>query len=75
MNKRTAQTCQAKSIDIYNKEDDKLRTTIFCLLAIIGVVAEAVGIAYATYYFFTPDYLEDFNEDCDYKKSFFALNY
>ena len=33
------------------------------VLAIIGAVAAVAGIAYAVYRFFTPDYLEDFEDD------------
>ena len=48
---------------LHKKEDEKVKTTILWVLAIIGVIAAVAGIAYAVYCFFTPDYLEDFDED------------
>lgn len=48
---------------LHRKEDEKAKTTIIWVLAIIGAVAAVAGIAYAVYCFFTPDYLEDFEED------------
>ena len=50
---------------VQKKEDEKMKTTILWGLAIIGAVAAAAGIAYAVYCFFTPDYLEDFEDDFD----------
>lgn len=47
------------------KEDEKQKSTIIWVLAIIGAVAAVAGIAYAVYRFLTPDYLEDFEEDFD----------
>lgn len=47
------------------KEDEKDKNTVLWVLAIIGAVAAAAGIAYAVYRFLTPDYLEDFEEDFD----------
>ena len=38
-------------------------------LAVIGAIAAVAGIAYAVYNYFTPDYLEDFDDD-DYSDSF-----
>ena len=44
----------------------KCSTIIIDLLAIVGAVAAVAGIAYAVYRYFTPDYLEDFeDEDLD----------
>lgn len=48
---------------LLKKEDDKAKTTILWVLAIVGAIAAVAGIAYAVYCFFTPDYLEDFEED------------
>ncbi len=48
---------------LHKKEDDKAKTTILWVLAIVGAIAAVAGIAYAVYCFFTPDYLEDFEED------------
>lgn len=47
------------------KEDDEQKNMVLWVLAIIGAVAAVVGIAYAVYRFFTPDYLEDFECDLD----------
>ena len=49
------------------KEDEEQKNTILWVLAIIGAVAAIVGIAFAVYRFFTPDYLEDFEDDLDYE--------
>ena len=48
-----------------NKEEDKHGKTVLWILAIVGAVAAVAGIAYAVYSFFTPDYLEDFEDDFD----------
>ena len=45
------------------EEDEKKKNCILWVLAIIGAVAAVAGIAYAVYRFFTPDYLEDFDDD------------
>lgn len=45
------------------RDNEKLKKTIIWTLAIIGAVAAVAGIAYAVYRYFTPDYLEDFEED------------
>ena len=47
------------------KEEEKEKNTVLWVLAIIGAVAAAAGIAFAVYHFFAPDYLEDFEEDFD----------
>lgn len=47
------------------EEDEKKKNCILWVLAIIGAVAAVAGIAYAVYRFFTPDYLEDFEDDFD----------
>ncbi len=51
--------------DFLNKkeEEDKQKNCILWILAIIGAVAAVAAIAYAVYRFFTPDYLEDFEDD------------
>ncbi len=43
------------------------------ILAIVGAVVLVAAIAYAVYYFFTPDYLEDFEDDFedDFDDDFF----
>ncbi len=43
------------------------------VLGIVGAVVLIAAIAYAVYYFFTPDYLEDFEDDFedDFDDDFF----
>ena len=45
------------------EEEEKKKTCVLWILAIIGVVAAVAAIAYGVYRFFTPDYLEDFDDD------------
>lgn len=52
------------------KEEDKHGKTVLWILALVGAVAAVAGIAYAVYCFFTPDYLEDFDDD-DFDDDFF----
>ena len=47
------------------KEEDKKGNTLVWVLAIIGAVAAVAAIAYAVYRYFTPTYLEDFEDDFD----------
>ena len=47
------------------EEEDKKKNCILWVLAIICAVAAVAGIAYAVYRFFTPDYLEYFEDDFD----------
>lgn len=55
---------------IHKKElEEKNKNTIMITLAVIGAIAAVAGIAYAVYKYFTPDYLEDFDDD-DYSDSF-----
>lgn len=55
---------------IHKKElEEKNKNTIMITLAVIGAIAAVAGIAYAVYKYFTPDYLEDFDDD-DYADSF-----
>ena len=54
---------------ISKKEDEdkkcckKCSTIIIAVLAIVGAVAAVAGIAYAVYRYFTPDYLDDFDDE------------
>ena len=51
---------------LHKKElEEKNKNTIFIILAVIGAVAAVAGIAYAVYRYFTPDYLDDFDDDFD----------
>lgn len=45
------------------KEEEKERNVLVWVLAIIGAVAAVAAIAYAVYRYFTPAYLEDFEDD------------
>ncbi|MDE6166863.1 MAG: hypothetical protein K2G28_00195 [Acetatifactor sp.] len=45
------------------KEEEKKCNTVLWVLAIIGAVAAVAAIAYAVYRYFTPKYLEDFEDD------------
>lgn len=47
------------------KEEEKKQNIVMWVLIAIGAVLAVAGIAYAVYRFFTPDYLEDFDEDFD----------
>ena len=44
-------------------EKEKKCSPLLWILAIVGFVAAVAGIAYAVYRYFTPDYLEDFEDD------------
>jgi hypothetical protein len=46
-------------------EEKKKDNCVLIILAVIGAVAAVAGIAYAVYRYFTPDYLEDFDDDFD----------
>ena len=57
---------ESKLSDLLKRnEDEKQKNTVIWVLAIIGAVAAVAGIAYAVYRFFTPDYLEDFEDYFD----------
>ena len=47
------------------EEEEKKKNCILWVLAIIGAVAAEAAIAYGVYRFFTPGYLEDFEDDID----------
>ena len=58
----------AKLGELLHKKEtmEKKRTNvILIILAVIGAVAAVAAIAYAVYRYFTPDYLEDFEDDFD----------
>ena len=56
----------SKLSELMNKiVEDKHGKTVLWILALVGAVAAVAGIAYAVYCFFTPDYLEDFEDDFD----------
>lgn len=45
------------------KEKEKSNVTLYKVLAGIGIVAIVAGAAYFVYKFFTPNYLDDFEDD------------
>ena len=55
------------------EEEEKKKTCILWILAIIGAVAAEAAIAYGVYRFFTPDYVVDFEDhfDDDFDDDFF----
>ena len=58
----------AKLGELLHKKEtmEKKRTNaLLTILAVIGAVAAVAAIAYAVYRYFTPDYLEDFEDDFD----------
>ncbi len=66
MNKIEDMITETKLYEMLRKRDqDKVKKTLLCIVAIIGAVAAVAGIAYAVYRFLTPNYLEDFEEDFD----------
>lgn len=66
MNKVEELLAETRLKEILNKkENEKQKTTILWVLAIIGAVAAVAAIAYGVYRFFAPDYLEDFDEEFD----------
>ena len=48
---------------LQKKEEEKQKNTVLLVLAVLGAVAAVAGIAYAVYRYFTPDYLDDFDDD------------
>ena len=50
---------------LQKKEEEKPKNVVLWILAVIGAVAAVAAIAYAVYRYFTPDYLEDFEDDFD----------
>lgn len=74
MNKIEDMITETKLYEMLKKRDqDKVKKTILCILAIVGAVVAVAGIAYAVYRFLSPDYLEDFEEDLDddFEEDFF----
>lgn len=47
------------------KEEKKENSLLVTILAIIGIVALIVGVAYAVYCYLTPDYLDAYDDDFD----------
>ena len=49
--------------ELMNRRNEKKHSTLVMVLAIIGGVLAVAGIAYAVYKHFSPDYLEDFDDE------------
>ena len=49
--------------ELMNKKNEKKHSTFVVVLAIIGAVISVAAIAYAVYKHFSPDYLEDFDDE------------
>lgn len=47
-------------------EEKKEECNVCKFLAVIGILSLVAGIAYFIYRFFTPDYLEDYEDDDDF---------
>ena len=74
MNKIEEMITESRLYEMLRKrEQDKVKKTILCILAIVGAVIAVAGIAYAVYRYISPDYLEDFEEDLDddFEEDFF----
>ena len=50
---------------LHRKQEEKQKNVLLWVLAVIGAVAVVAGIAYAVYRYFTPDYLDDLDEEFD----------
>ena len=48
-----------------SREEEKHKNVLLWILAVIGAAAAIIGIGYAVYRFFSPDYLEDFEDEFD----------
>lgn len=76
MDKKLEELLSAAKLNelIHRKQpEEKKSNPIVWILAGIGAVAAIAAIAYAVYYFFVPDHLEDFEDDFedDYEDDFF----
>ena len=49
-----------------SKPVQKKKNTVVTVLAVFGVIAAIAAAAYGLYKYFTPDYLEDFDDDQDF---------
>ena len=74
MNKFEEIMAATKLNELLNKkEEDETCKKVLWALAIVGAIAAVAAIAYAVYCFFTPAYLEDFEDDFedDFDDDFF----
>lgn len=51
------------------EEEKKCCNAVVIALAVVGAVAAIAAIAYAVYRYFTPDYLDDYEDDLRMKTS------
>ncbi len=51
---------------VKKEEEPKKKSPVVTILAVLGAVAAVAAIAFAVYKYFTPDYLEDFDDDPDF---------
>ena len=60
----------AKLNEILRKDEEeeelKKKSPVITILAVIGAIAAVACIAFAVYKYFTPDYLEDFDDGDDF---------
>ena len=47
------------------KEEEKKQNVLMWVLIVVAAVAAVAGIAYAVYRFFTPDYLDEDEDDTE----------
>ena len=67
MNREKIDELTSKINELIHKEEKKEEKSccniLIVVLAIVGAVAAVAGIAYAVYRYFTPDYLDDFDDE------------
>ena len=66
-NKLAEKLSMAKLNDLLKKEEeDKKPSKAVIIFAIIGVLVAVAAAAYGIYRFFTPDYLDDFDDEASF---------
>lgn len=62
----------AKLNELLGKKEEKKKKSnvLVWVLAIVGIIATACAIGYALYRYFTPDYLEDFEDEFEDEDEF-----
>ena len=65
-NKLTEKLSMAKLNDLLKKEEEEKKPSkAVIIFAVIGVLVAVAAAAYGIYRFFTPDYLDDFDDEYD----------
>jgi hypothetical protein len=61
------------STRLFHKEEEKKKSVVKWVFAVIGIIAVIAIVVYLLYRFFAPDYLDDFEDDLDddYDDDFF----